>query len=802
MEMGNAPRVSVLLPIGAEFGRSSSAAASVLGQTGVDLELLVLHDGSAPDEAASLAAQAPDRVRVLAHPPQGVARALALGAAVGRGEWLVGLGCHEVWLPETMAGQLAIASADPALVGVLSLAAGGAVSGRPADLPGVLFADVVPPGGGALLRTTAVRAAGGFDPSLRFSHHLDLWLRLLETGALVVSPTSVVNEPSRAREPGEPEAEASRWERAHVLDRALATLHPEDFTGSSTGGGERELEVARAVVRTGLLELRAHAVELVFAACAAGAAIDVSADPDLSVLLPEAPALAHVVSSPVGRVQARDEPWLRVALEVQSLDRGGLENVVAELALGFGAVGIDPVVVCTERGGARAAELRAVGIDVVVLRAGDRVRELGDVLDSRRVDLLNPHFSMIGVRPAVARGIPVVPTLHNAYGWVGASVVDEFRALDPLVNGYTAVSQFVADFTAARFGIDQRRLCVIPNAYRAGGAGRAMDRGTARRELDLPEDAALVLQVGRIDPIKCQLALVDAVCRLGPQRPGLRAWIAGGIGDPSYAARVEERIARSGAAGAVTLLGERDDVGRLLAAADVLAMPSVLEGLSLSVIEALAAGVPAVLTRTGDAARLLGDGAPDGLPGALIDGPVVDPVQIEGEELFRVAAADHPAHAAALAQALGDVLDDLPAMQQRARRRGAELSEAFAPADILSRYAAAFGRTVATHGRAAAARASVRTDLRGARETKATASRAHLRSAVADSSEGLGATLHLAREREQALRQAGSLTYELGALRGEIDATAGSVDQLLNKLRLTHRLRGAVASVRRRLLGG
>lgn len=799
MSMGTAPRVSVLLPVG-RGGSLSSAESCLVDQADTALELILLHDGSEPDRLAHLAGPGDGRVRPLAHPPQGVARALGLGVAVARGRWLVSLTSGEALAPGALARQLECVAESPGALGVLARGE----SREPAGLLEALFADAPPLGGCALVRTDAVRAVGGYDPSLRFAHHLDLWFRLLGRGALVRSERVALGETSAERGPRECEPDATRVERVQALAHALGTCRADELVREARDQGEAELRVARAAARTGLPELRSEAVRRVFEARAAGASIDVASDATLAPLLAWAPALGRreAAAKPVREGESQVASGLRVALEVESLDRGGLESVVADLALGLASAGVAPLVVCTARGGVRAAGLRAAGVEVAVLRSADRAGELRDLLVDRGVDLLNPHFSTLGTPVAAGLGIPVVPTLHNAYAWVGASVLDELRAVDPLVAGYTAVSGFVADFSSARFGIARDRITVIPNAYRAGGAGRTLDRATARRELGLGKEVELVLQVGRLDPVKCPLAVVDAVEALSQLRPQLRAWIAGAVGDAGYVARVEERIERGGARDRVALLGERDDVDRLLAAADVFVMPSVVEGLSLSVIEALAAGVPAILTRTGDAARLLGETTSgSAVPGALIDGPAIDPVRIEGEELFRLAAVDHPPHAPALADAIVRVLDDLPAMRERARERGAALSRDFAPAAILGRYAAVFERAVAGHSRARAR--AVRRETAGAigRLHVAAETREAARAALAGASQGLEATLGLERERRQAVSQVGPLSWEVGQLRAGLDETAGVVDQVLDKLRLTHRLRGALASLRRRLVG-
>src|SRR5215472_7019729 len=106
-------------------------------------------------------------------------------------------------------------------------------------------------------------------------------------------------------------------------------------------------------------------------------------------------------------------------------------------------------------------------------------------------------------------------------------------------------------------------------------------------------------------------------------------------------------------------------------------MPSVVEGLSLAVLEALDAGLPCVLTRVGDAEFLLGEQASvEGqAPGILIDGPAIDPHAANWMTLRELAGVDHPPHAARLAQALDAVLDDLPRFRAGAAARAAEVAE-------------------------------------------------------------------------------------------------------------------------------
>ena len=372
---------------------------------------------------------------------------------------------------------------------------------------------------------------------------------------------------------------------------------------------------------------------------------------------------------------------LTALLEIRTLDRGGMETIVGLLARGLGRAGIAPVVVCTEAGGRGVDELRAAGVRVEVLFGDDKPAQMAALLDRLEVGVLNAHYSTLGVRIAAERGIPAVVTLHNSYAWFGPGAFDEIGAIDPYVSCYIAVSQSAADFTAQRFHVAPERIRVVRNGIAPRGAARAATEDERRdlfSALDVAQDAQLVVQIGRIERVKGQLALVDAMARLHDSHPSLVALVIGADGEPHYAKQARSRVEEQGLLGRVRFLGERDDVARILAAASVAVMPSLVEGLSLAAVETLQAGVPTILTRTGDAAALLGEGqAASGgvLPGALIDGPVQNLASMDWSKAWDAAGVEHPPHAAALADALAEVLGDLPARRAAAARRGAELEQ-------------------------------------------------------------------------------------------------------------------------------
>lgn len=157
---------------------------------------------------------------------------------------------------------------------------------------------------------------------------------------------------------------------------------------------------------------------------------------------------------------------------------------------------------------------------------------------------------------------------------------------------------------AAGYAAD--RMVVIPNGFQLDrfriddGARRSV-----RVELGLASDTPLVGMVARFHPQKNHRGFAEAMLRLRAQRPDARALLVGeGVDDGN--AQLREWLTQAGVADRCHLLGKRDDVPRLMAAMDVLALPSLGEAFPNVVGEAMACGVPCVVTDVGDAADIVG----------------------------------------------------------------------------------------------------------------------------------------------------------------------------------------------------
>jgi glycosyltransferase involved in cell wall biosynthesis len=201
-------------------------------------------------------------------------------------------------------------------------------------------------------------------------------------------------------------------------------------------------------------------------------------------------------------------------------------------------------------------------------------------------------------------GATSVVHCNLGYGdWMARPLRWALRRADALV----AVSSFVAG-TLVESGHRPDRVHVVLNAIPVDEWVAGRGRDDVRRELGVTGNDPVVLSVCRLMPQKGPEMLIRACAALRPQLPGLRLVIAGVEVDPSFRAVLTSTIDELDVADMVTLAGWRDDVPRLMAAADVYAMPSTMEPFGLVFCEAMAMGLSVIALDDGGTPEVVVDG--------------------------------------------------------------------------------------------------------------------------------------------------------------------------------------------------
>ena len=308
-------------------------------------------------------------------------------------------------------------------------------------------------------------------------------------------------------------------------------------------------------------------------------------------------------SSPVA-----DKPKLLVAITLAEV--GGAQTCVAQLLPALterfevvvAAHGEGPLRAAALEAGARWAPLRNVR-RAVGLRDVLGLVELIRLIRRERPAIVHAHSSKAGILARVAAVVCRTPCrVFTAHGWAFKAdtgwKAKAFLLADRLVAPLTSAVVCVSE-TEQRAGIEARtcrpgRTVVIANAV---DARRYEPRRLAERR------RPLLVSVGRLKAPKDFHTLLTALGRLhGAEYDALI------VGDGPERLELADLIDRLGLQQRVQLCGERDDIPSLLASADCFVLASRSEGLPMSILEAMAAGLPVVASDVGGVAELVDDG--------------------------------------------------------------------------------------------------------------------------------------------------------------------------------------------------
>ena len=231
---------------------------------------------------------------------------------------------------------------------------------------------------------------------------------------------------------------------------------------------------------------------------------------------------------------------------------------------------------------------------------------LTSFLRSEPYTIVHTHTSkagFVGRLAARLAGVPVI--VHTAHGFAfheesPASVRRFYSALERLASRWcdriVTVSEFHRTWAIELGMCSPRLIMAIPNGIAEVVRNREVGLAEVRREMGARHGDLVILSMARLAPDKGLEYLIEAATMLPSTGRPIRIVIAG---DGPERDRLEQLAARLGVTSRVVFLGFREDVGDLLAASDLVVLPSLREGLSIALLEAMAAGKPIIATSIG-----------------------------------------------------------------------------------------------------------------------------------------------------------------------------------------------------------
>jgi glycosyltransferase involved in cell wall biosynthesis len=312
----------------------------------------------------------------------------------------------------------------------------------------------------------------------------------------------------------------------------------------------------------------------------------------------------------------------RILSVIESLGAGGggAERLLATTCRHLDRRRFEPAVATLFGPNPGAADFRELGVPVheLTLRGpgdlGRGILGLRRLIRREEFEVVHTHlyYANVAGRLASWGRSGVVSTLHNPDYTYEDPGTWRFRAkklLDRLSGRWInhtllAVSEEVRRDFEHHLGFSGIR--VFPNyidVESLQGRLERLDRRALRERLGLDARAVVVLQVGRLHRQKGQDLLLDALARARREVPALIVMLVG-FSDATGHRVLEERARRAGVVDAVRFTGPVSDVAPYLRAADIFAFPSRYEAFGLALLEAMAAGLPAVASRAGGIVEL------------------------------------------------------------------------------------------------------------------------------------------------------------------------------------------------------
>lgn len=310
-----------------------------------------------------------------------------------------------------------------------------------------------------------------------------------------------------------------------------------------------------------------------------------------------------------------------IAHVIYRLGVGGMENGLVNLINNMPPDRYRHAIVCLKDADAFAHRIQRSDVEIIALGKRDghdlrihwqlykALRDLKPVLiHTRNLAALESQIAAVlaGIRKRV----------HGEHGREGADLSGSYlkynllrRSVRPLVNHYTAVSQDLARWLTETIGVSPSRVTQIYNGVDSQlFHPRIGERPDVFPEGFVTEDTRIIGAVGRMAHVKGHATLVRAfaniVAKAPKQNPPVRLVI---IGDGPTRPACLKMIRDAGLENLCWLPGERDDIPKMLRTFDVFALPSLGEGISNTILEAMASGLPLVVTQVGGNTELVDD---------------------------------------------------------------------------------------------------------------------------------------------------------------------------------------------------
>ncbi|MEW6169948.1 MAG: glycosyltransferase [Candidatus Omnitrophota bacterium] len=299
---------------------------------------------------------------------------------------------------------------------------------------------------------------------------------------------------------------------------------------------------------------------------------------------------------------------------IWSLEKGGAERFLVLLVKNFDQSRFNSIVCCLNWKGEWASELEEKGIKVIALNKKGKfdicvIYRIICVIRQYKIDIVNTHLwaaDCLGRVAAIFGGVPIIiSTVQNVDIWkkFWHKIIDKMLA--NRTTKFIAVSKAVKEFLINTEKIPEEKIEIIPNAIDAESLRVNELAGLrVREDLGIKNEEIVLTVIGRLVEQKGHKYLFEALSMLdGRYRVKLLV-----VGDGPLRESLQFKVNSLQLENKIQFLGQRRDMAEIFNASDGVILPSLYEGLPVSILEAMAVGKPVIATDVGGTCELVKDG--------------------------------------------------------------------------------------------------------------------------------------------------------------------------------------------------
>ena len=314
------------------------------------------------------------------------------------------------------------------------------------------------------------------------------------------------------------------------------------------------------------------------------------------------------------------ENKLKILYVFAALPVGGAEQVLVTELKGLDRDLFVPLVCVISEKGPMGQMIEQMGIPVIPLHRLKKtqfdygiIREIKEIILREKIVLVHTHlydggkYGRIAARMAKVPGI--VHTAHNIY----VKRRTKYHLINRILSSFTdriiAVSEAVKESLVRYDRIKRKKIQVIYNGIDLSKFDGPSTQYEVRAELGIQPDEYVIGVIARLEEQKGHRYLLEALSNIPEHLASLKILI---VGDGQLRSALEAETKKKGLSSNVFFLGTRKPIAPILRALDLFLLPSLWEGFSMAILEAMAAGIPVVATRVGGAGEVITSGQ-DGL---------------------------------------------------------------------------------------------------------------------------------------------------------------------------------------------